>query len=69
MLLCLGLYIEIVVFKVLGGFLDRSGWVNLFVKNNADIGSFGIVELFLNVSYFVKVGRVCEIIVVVLYVL
>lgn len=51
-----GFYIEIAVFKVVGEFLDGSGWVNVFV--NVDIVSFGIVELFLKVSYFVKVRRV-----------
>ena len=55
--------------KALGGFLDWSGWVNALVKSNADIGSSGTAESFLNVSHLAKAGRACEITAAALYVL
>ena len=62
-----GLHIEIAAFKVLGEFLDGSGWVNALV--NADIASPGTAESFLKVSHLAKARRAHQITAAALYVL
>lgn len=48
-----GFYIEMVVFKVFGKWLDGSGWKEAFMK--VEVVFEGVVELFIFVSYFVRI--------------
>ena len=54
-------------FKVLGEWLDGSGWVNALI--DADVATPGTAESFLKVSHLAKTRRAHEITAVALYVL
>ena len=62
-----GLHVEMAAFKVLGEWLDGSGWVNALI--DADVATPGTAESFLKVSHLAKTRRAHEITAAALYVL
>ena len=62
-----GLHVEMAAFKVLGEWLDGSGWVNALI--DADVATPGTAESFLKVSHLAKTRRTHEITAAALYIL